>query len=272
MQRVIALATVCLLAPAVVSAQAVVNPTVAQLAAALDIPAADVVSVEVVASPDIATRRVVADWGIKIAPRAGGNMVALSTGIAADQRDPGFTHRQGGTRWNVFAPDAPPQPPDGCAPTQDIYDLTEIRVVLRAPLNATGFSFDYNYLSTEYPDWLCSQFADAFLALVDSAAFTGNIAFDAEGRYATTNGAFFAAPLTLSKSLLAGTGLQNGGGATMWIPARAPVVGGDTVTLRFVIYDGGDDAYDSHVLLDNFTWTLADPASTSLTVWTGPDR
>jgi len=269
MQRVIALVTACLVAPASGFAQSIVAPTAAQLAAALDIPASDLVTADVVTAPDVATHRVVTGWGIKIEPRAGGNMAALSTGIAADKKDPGFNHRSGGTRWNVLALNAPPAPPDGCAPPPNAYDMTEVRVVLRAPLNATAFSFDYNFLSTEYPDWVCSEFSDSFLALVDSAAFTGNIAADALGRYATTNGAFFATPETESRSLLAGTTVQNGGGATMWIEAGAPVVGGDTITLRFVVYDGGDDAYDTHVLIDNFKWTFG-ATTAAVTAWTGP--
>jgi hypothetical protein len=33
-------------------------------------------------------------------------------------------------------------------------------------------------------------------------------------------------------------------------------VPGETITLRFVIFDEGDDILDSSVLIDNFQWSL----------------
>ena len=46
----------------------------------------------------------------------------------------------------------------------------------------------------------------------------------------------------------------SGGGATGWLTTQAPVKAGETVTLEFLIWDTGDPAYDSSVLLDNFQW------------------
>ena len=47
----------------------------------------------------------------------------------------------------------------------------------------------------------------------------------------------------------------NGGGTT-WLTTDSPVVSGETITLDLVIFDVGDHAYDSLVLLDNFRWSL----------------
>jgi hypothetical protein len=44
------------------------------------------------------------------------------------------------------------------------------------------------------------------------------------------------------------------GGATGWLTSSAPVKGGETFTLEFMIWDTGDGILDSSVLLDNFTW------------------
>jgi hypothetical protein len=61
---------------------------------------------------------------------------------------------------------------------------------------------------------------------------------------------------------LAGTGFEgdSGGGdpphaATGWLTTSAPVEPGEVITLRFAIWDMGDEKLDSTILLDNFTWT-----------------
>jgi len=43
-------------------------------------------------------------------------------------------------------------------------------------------------------------------------------------------------------------------GATRWLTTTAPVVPGETITLRFVIWDTSDMQLDSLVLIDNFRW------------------
>jgi len=65
---------------------------------------------------------------------------------------------------------------------------------------------------------------------------------------------------------LAGTGFQQAvtgcgtnnlmGGATGWLTTSGNVVPGETITLRFVIWDTSDEIYDSLVLLDNFQWSV----------------
>lgn len=42
--------------------------------------------------------------------------------------------------------------------------------------------------------------------------------------------------------------------ATGWLRTKSPVVGGETITLRFTIYDSGDGLLDSSALIDNFRW------------------
>ena len=62
---------------------------------------------------------------------------------------------------------------------------------------------------------------------------------------------------------LAGTGLevpdtQNSalaGGATGWMTMSVPVTPGDTITLRFIIFDVQDAIYDSNLLMDHFRWS-----------------
>jgi hypothetical protein len=56
---------------------------------------------------------------------------------------------------------------------------------------------------------------------------------------------------------LAGTGgdkVSTNGGATGWLTSSAPVSPGEELTLHFIVWDTGDGALDSSVLLDNFKW------------------
>jgi hypothetical protein len=73
---------------------------------------------------------------------------------------------------------------------------------------------------------------------------------------------------------LAGTGFDaaNGGsctpdgllgGGTGWLRFGGNVVPGETVHLRFAIWDNTDGVEDSHILLDNFRW-LAEPITPGL--------
>jgi hypothetical protein len=251
------------------SAQA---PTAEQLAAAMDVPASNIVSVQLVHSPSAASRRIATDWGTVLVPQSGPTMAAFSTGIAADKNDAGYVSPQRGTAFDALfgvPPVVPPVP--RCVAPAEAWDVTELRLVLRVPIEATGFTFDYNYLSADYPEFVCQPFAafsDVFAAMLTSAAFNGNIAYDAQGNFATSNSAFFAAPDSVGAGPLAGTGMEdiiNGqiaGGATMWVRTTAPVVGGETITLHFILYDGDDPEYDSQVLLDNFKWVIPGAVNT----------
>jgi hypothetical protein len=64
---------------------------------------------------------------------------------------------------------------------------------------------------------------------------------------------------------LEGTGFDAwgdlGAGATGWLSSRAPVTGGGELTLRFALWDTTDQALDSTVLLDGFTWITGTPVS-----------
>ncbi len=51
-------------------------------------------------------------------------------------------------------------------------------------------------------------------------------------------------------------GTTGRGGGTAWLTTKAPVVGGETITLDFYIWDTQDRQFDSTVLLDNFKWLV----------------
>lgn len=56
---------------------------------------------------------------------------------------------------------------------------------VRVPTNAKSFSADVNFFSAEFPEWVCSNYNDMFVALVGSQATTnpadGNIAVYDDG-------------------------------------------------------------------------------------------
>jgi hypothetical protein len=67
---------------------------------------------------------------------------------------------------------------------------------------------------------------------------------------------------------LAGTGYETAtaslcdanslrGGATGWLTLSGNVVPNETITLRFIIWDGSDPTFDSVVLLDGFQWSTS---------------
>ncbi len=45
-----------------------------------------------------------------------------------------------------------------------------LTLTIRAPTNAESFAARMYFFSAEYPEWVCSQYNDFFVALVDSAA------------------------------------------------------------------------------------------------------
>jgi hypothetical protein len=47
-------------------------------------------------------------------------------------------------------------------------DSVMLRLVIRAPTNARSFTFRARFLSVEYPEFVCSEFNDQFVALVDT--------------------------------------------------------------------------------------------------------
>jgi hypothetical protein len=244
-------------------------------------------------APSDAQHGILPRYGATLRPREGGMLGVLSTGFAREFDDANGTSAAfKGIKRAMQAGEAPPGslPPGfplsaaGC-PSQAaaaVHDVVIARLALKAPRNARGFSFDFNFWSSEWPEYVCSNFNDAFVAYVTTSAGEGNVSFDAQADPVSVNNGFFdrctpdSATGCLGGSLrtaacpggtdeLQGTGFfdlgsfcsgktTTGGGATGWLTSHAPVTPGDTVTIEFVLYDVGDPNYDSVVLLDNFRW------------------
>src|SRR5262249_29441428 len=152
------------------------------------------------------------------------------------------------------------------------------------PTNATGYSFSFKFYSMEYPYWVCNAYNDQFIALVSpppQGSIKGNISFDSLHNPVSVNLGFFdvcnpneqglyaydcnnsmlahigncpAPPSPYCPSgvaALASTGFDaldvsyGGAGATSWLTSQAPITGGDLVTIRFALWDTGDNQFDS---------------------------
>ena len=212
---------------------------------------------------DPRSRNILPNFGTYV-PRAGDDFIILSSGIASDADQPDFVYPQGGSTFSNTVPHPAPMGPVGCssADSASVNDYSEVELRLEVPSNASAFSFDFNFMSVEFPEWVCSSFDDTFLAMLDSAAFSGNVSFDSMGNRVSINVGFFdvcdpsLSPVCTGNEPLLGTGYETDGGGTGWLTTTAPVVPGEKITLRFAIFDEGDHVLDSMVIIDNFRWQV----------------
>ncbi len=227
-----------------------------------------------------------------ITPRTGSSMLVLSTGAARTPNDPGY--QEGAFKgFSSGHPDGFPITSPSCPGVigGTPYDGVALEVVLQAPAEANALAYDLYFLTYEWPNFVCSVFNDFFLTLMDprpAGLPTDNVAFDVLGNPISVNNALLAVcgcdlgppcmagnkPFLCAQGTddLAGTGFEAGAsideeinpgphGGSGWLETRAPVRPGEEVRIRFAIYDAGDGALDSTVLIDNFRW-LADDAVT----------
>jgi hypothetical protein len=227
---------------------------------------------------DMRARLVMSKFGTVLKPQAGANMALLSTGIAADKTTAGFVEPQQGTDLGNTGTNPLPNlvGASNCGQSggaTDVNDYSELVVQLKAPTNAQSFSFQFQFFSAEYPEFVCTTYNDEFLVIVQSSKTypqATNISFDAKKNPVTVNSGFFTVcqnggtPQTMNCTHpitdIAGTGYDDQilgqpiGGSTGWLTTTAPIAPGEDITLRFVIFDEGDGIYDSAALIDNFTW------------------
>lgn len=233
-------------------------------------------------------------FGANVKPREGANLVALSSGIARSGRQgPDMLTWPESAQTctsSKLPPGFPPSSYSTCGDLEGNYpdttpgqDAMALELVIRAPTNAAALTFDFDFYTYEYFHYVCSDFNDAFVALLYSKAPdvppNHNIAFDSQKNVVSVNNGFLEAcrpwtyrgfkagvalerPFTcsLGTSELQGTGFDHFA-ATGWLRTRSNIVPGEEMTIRFAIWDGADEALDSTVLIDNFAWA-ATPGAT----------
>jgi hypothetical protein len=254
-------------------------------------------------------------FGSVVVPQEGHAFGVLSSGTADinDTQDnpPYFKGMKNGMQasTNGDVPNGFPKAASGCQIASDVYDVIDLKTQIKVPANAKGISFDFDFHSGEWPDYVCSDYNDSFIAYLTSQAFNGgtpgNISFDSKGDPVSVNIGFFgicspagattgcalgAAPGTSAcaagAGALTGTGFDDsgewciptstqtssGGGATGWLTSTAPVKAGETISLEFIIWDTHDPQYDSSVLLDYLTWQPVEVPATPVTQPSPPPK
>jgi len=195
------------------------------------------------------------DAGPSFSPREGCQMLAISSGKVGEPDIINST---------AFGPAQDPIPtwigdsqsggPDGAA----INDLSTVTLDLTAPRTAKSFSFDFAYLSGEFPNYVGSAYNDTFYATIEAASTHDgertNVAFDGSGRSIEINNNYFQNEYHPCREWGTGFDRREGGGSTCWLQTSWPIKGGERFKLTFSIHDEGDGVYASEVLLDNFQW------------------
>ena len=171
-----------------------------------------------------------------------------------------------------------------------------LKIRVRVPTNAQSFSVDMYFFSAEYPEYVCTKFNDFFVTLLDSTGMGNpndkniavyddgnnlwpvgvNILKAAAGLFTQCSGGAISQcggggtyNGCVSTMELNGTGFdQQGttfyscgyggryGGGTGWLKMSGNVTPGETMEIRFIIWDTSDGLFDSLVLLDNWQWSV----------------
>ena len=145
--------------------------------------------------PDPEAHAVRPKFGAALFPQGGVNLAMLSTGGAAAKTDtnPGYhdwddyTHVGTQTCQTPFGPvsntQCTPFPPDfynangmklpnaaGCAEPEGTmaHDPVMLTLRIRVPTNAHSFKLSTNFFSSEFPEYVCTQYNDFFVVLLDS--------------------------------------------------------------------------------------------------------
>jgi hypothetical protein len=203
-----------------------------------------------------------ASFGSNNAPREGVALLALSSGTARSEVQPGYV-ADFNKGYPVLAPAGFPKSQAACpAPSSTGYDGIALRVVLVAPAGVRFFAFDYAFFTRDYPSGPCTATIDQAAALVSGiggSPTVQNVLLDGSGN------PMFASPTALSACAtssgytcplgtapLTQTGMTASSG---WLSTpNLAVTPGDTIRATFTIWDSLDGTLDSGLLLDRFAW------------------
>ncbi|MCA9623668.1 MAG: choice-of-anchor L domain-containing protein [Myxococcales bacterium] len=223
------------------------------------------------------------DFGALV-PREGERFLALSSGTARAPDDPDWSSPIGFDKdYGTPSPAGFPKESPACpgVETGEARDGVALELRMKAPPDALGLGYDFDFYTFEWPLYVCSTFNDFFVALLDpppAGQDDANISFDSVGNPVSVNNALLLvcgcqngppcdAPPTDplisyecpgGTDSLSDTGFE-GAAATGWLATRTPVSGDEVVSLRLVVYDSGDGLLDSTTIIDNLRWLGDDP-------------
>jgi hypothetical protein len=139
-------------------------------------------------------RAIRTDWG-STGVQLGNALAVLSTAHAATptQNNPAYSDVNGTDHgvtsgypadWFSANGNALPNAPGCPAPiAEGAFDPVMFELKLRAPTNAQSFSMKINFMSAEFPEYVCTFYNDFFVVLLDSG-FAGTPANPADGNLA----------------------------------------------------------------------------------------
>jgi hypothetical protein len=198
-------------------------------------------------------------------PRPGSSFLVLSTGDVTQADLP-----------DVEGEDFPSSQLDGALVAgrgDTARDVTTLHIVF-VTAGDSCLSFDYRFLSEEYPEFIDSEFNDAFIAEIgpttwstSGSVVTGkenDFALDPNGNAVTIKS---TGPTSMSPAEAVGTPF---GGATAPLHAQTPVLGEGAHDLWLSIFDQQDSVWDTAVFVDNISLTALTPGCTSGSTGLGP--
>lgn len=236
--------------PTAVGPTAITPSAALAVAEAMGTPSFGLTGASFVTTPPDGETAGVGDSGLAGFPTAGSTFGVLSSGEVSTIEAPGTF-----SSTNLGG--------DNVRGNTDL-DVTILKVDFTVPTGSNCLSFDFKFLSEEYPNFVGSSVNDAFVAELDSSTWTtedsaiiapDNFAFDAAGEVVSINSTGVGGMTDANGAGTAfdGAGATEGdtnGGATTRLTASTQVTPGEH-SVYFSIFDQGDRIYDSVVFLDN---------------------
>ncbi len=127
-------------------------------------------------------------------------------------------------------------------------DTASLTLKLLVPSGATTLSFDFRFMSEEYPEYVGSQYNDFFYAYLTDSAGTRQVAFDDNGHIINVNNNFFNPNIYPIGTVF--------DGSTKRLTTTVNVNEGETITLQLMAGDVGDGIFDTAVFLDNVRFNV----------------
>jgi hypothetical protein len=188
-------------------------------------------------------------------PVIGGSYAILTSGDPELADDPNGSESSGETTWDSVGLENFRGDTD--------FDVSMLEAKVNVPVGRNCLVLNYRFLSEEFPEFVGTEYNDAFIAEVDQSTWTtsatdvlapNDFATRTNTQGVTVNG---VGPVAVTPVEAAGTTYD---AATGLVTTKTPITpGAHSVFLS--ILDQGDHIYDSAVFVDNLTFITEDPST-----------